>query len=106
VATTHEIDIEPGRTVAIREMTVEELANAVQRVGEKNVAWHLPMEGLRSSLVQDGGTRLTYQDLLGGKLGDRFTAKQLLVMRALWEQVNLPSAEDLAVVHAARVVVS
>lgn len=95
---------EPPREVVIRELTVEEFERAVALAGERNQGWNLTQHGLRMSIVSDGGKELAYTDLVGTKLGERFGTRQLLILRAAWEQIHTPSQEDMARVRAMRAV--
>lgn len=94
----------PARLVRFRELTVEEFERCVEVAGDRNTGWKLTQEGLRMSIVQDGETTLSYTDLVGAKLGERFGTRGLLMLRTAWESVHTPSAEDLERVRAIRVV--
>lgn len=92
----------PARVVRFRELTVEEFERCVQLAGDRNVGWKLTQEGLRLSIIEDNGSKLTYTDLAGAQLGERFRTRHLLMLRAAWESVHTPSEEDLARVRAMR----
>lgn len=94
----------PARVVRFRELTVEEFERCVTLAGDRNVGWKLTQEGLRASIVQDGAEALTYTDLVGPLLGQRFGTRRLLILRAAWESVHTPSEEDLERVRAIRAV--
>jgi hypothetical protein len=103
-----EIELEPGRLVEMRMLTSEQFEQLYLSMGPNaNQAWDLTQNGLRRSLVRDGDVELTYKDLMGPQLSQRFDEPaQLLLLRQAWEQMHMPSAEDQARVRAARVVVS
>jgi hypothetical protein len=102
--TTYELELSPGRTVAFRELTVEEFESLIRQVGDKDTNWELTQMGLRRSLVRDGTEELTYTKLVGNQLNERFRTPQLLLLRNAWESVHLPKPEDLARVRAMKVV--
>lgn len=100
----YEIEVEVGRVVTFRELTVDEFETVVRTTGDKNAGWELTQAGLRRSLVRDGAEVLDYQKLVGAQLGKRFSTRQLLMLRTAWEQVHVPGEEDLSRVRAMKVV--
>lgn len=102
--TEYEFELEPGRVVAFRELTVSEFETLVKNAGDKNAGWELTQSGLRISLLRDGKEDLSHQKLTGVLLNKRFTTRQLLTLRNAWDRVHLPNEEDLSRVRAMRVV--
>lgn len=97
-----------GKTVTFRELGVVEF-EAVLRTktdgGGTGEGWEITQEGLRRSIVEIDGKPVTYADLAGEKLAERFPTREMLVLRNAWDSVHMPSAEDMASVGNMMVVV-
>lgn len=105
--TTYEFELEPGRTVAFRELTVAEFESARKQMrgaDGKLDDWELTQQCLRLCLVRDGAEKLDYQKLTGALLAQRFKMKHLLLINNAWNSVHMPSDEDLARVRGMRVI--
>lgn len=103
----YDLEIEPGRVVRFRELTAEEFESIVTGINndEPGAGWKITQAGLRRSLIRDGAEELDFQKLVGAQLARRFRTKQLMMLRAAWDSVHLPNAEDQARVRAMKVVV-
>lgn len=101
----YEIELEPGRVVVLRELTTGEFESVFRAVAsDPNQGWELTQRGLRMSLVRDGETELEYKALAGGQLTQRYTVRQMLLLRQAWEAIHLPTAEEQSRVRAMRAV--
>ena len=102
---TYEVEVSPGRTVILRELTAGEFESMYRAEGSgAHATWDLTQRGVRMSLVQDGDEPLTYPALVGEQLNQRFTTRELLLLRQAWESIHIPSAEDVARVRGMRAV--
>ncbi len=100
--TTYKIDIGGGRIVELRALSFEEFTKCNQLA--KNDIFEMPQHGLRHSIVGDNGQPLKYGDLLGRHLDERFTTKQMLLLRAAWEKIHAPDEDDVAALKGMTVV--
>lgn len=94
MATSYKIRVAADREVFMRELTVQEFEQALKAAGTNPTAWDLAMQGLRRSLVSDAGEELKYQDLVGQKLGQRFSVKQLIMLKTAWEKIHAPDDKE------------
>lgn len=92
---TYEVTLSNGRVVRFRELSAVEFDKAIKMAGGADKAWELVNTGLRLSIVSDNGESLTYAQLTGPLMGQRFGTKDLLLLRAAWEAVHVPSQEEI-----------
>ncbi|MEQ1731088.1 MAG: hypothetical protein ABL982_22190 [Vicinamibacterales bacterium] len=104
--TVHELELAPGRMVALRELTSEEFEGLFRAVAnDPNQNWELTQRGVRLSLIRDGATELEFKLLQGPLLAKRFSVREMLTLRQAWEAIHLPTPEDQGRVRAMRVAV-
>lgn len=107
MATLYEVDLPGDRVVVLRELTAGEF-EAIYRAegGKPTMDWELTQRGIRMSLVQDRGEALSYTQLTGSLLTDRFSTREMLLLRQAWERIHLPSQEEVARVREPRATAS
>lgn len=103
---TFELEVSKGRVIVLKELGAEEFGQVVDQAGGVNPSteWKLVNFGLMRSIVKDRNEELSYQTLMGPQLERRFTTKEILLLRAAWQQIHLPSEEDGTRVREMRVV--
>lgn len=97
----YEVPLPTGKTITFRELTVQEFEACMKEGGTDG--WAIATAGLRRSLLFDGETALSYEHLMGGLLAARFRLKEMMILRAAWDRVNMITEEDMAVVRDLRV---
>ena len=101
----YELELEPGRVVVFRELSGEEFESVYKAAEASNtVGYELTQNCLRRALVSDGGEALSYKDLAGAQLAQRFRTRHLMMLRQAFESVHLPGAEDDARVRSMRAI--
>ena len=88
----------PNRTrpIELRELAVRDI-EAIMHTMPKETAsagWDLAQEGVRRSLVSDDGKAVAYADVVGERLGERFTSQEMFLVRQVWERVHMPTKEQ------------
>lgn len=103
-----EFELSPGRWVAIRELRSEEFEQVIRGVAnDANKDYELVSQGLRYALVRDGKEELTYQQLAGPLLAQRFHRPvEMMMLRDAFQKLHLPGPEEQARVKAMRAVSS
>lgn len=106
MGTVYEVEISADRKVELKELSGLELHRCVELSGGGEKGWDMMLYGLRFSIVKDNGQPVQYTDLIGGKLLERFSAKELNSLAQAYGQINSPSEEDQGRVRSMKVVAS
>ena len=105
MATTYEVPLPGERVVLLREMTAGEFELMWRAEGDKpGASWEVTQRGLRMTIAAIDGEEVTYADLVGDNLNQRFSVKELLLLRQAWESLHMPSQEDIARVRGMRAI--
>lgn len=97
----YELPLPTGRTVTFRELTVNEFEACMREGGDDG--WKISQAGLRRSLLKINDKPVTYDMVMGGLLANMFRMKEMMLLRAAWDKVNMVSEEDMDVVRGLRV---
>lgn len=99
-------EVRPARVVVLKELSARDFEQMLKTMSEKERedSWDMVQNGLRRSIVSDGGKPLDYTKLVGDQLADRYTTKQILMLRHAWQELHSVNEEDLLRVRVMRAV--
>lgn len=102
MANTYTVKIEANLEAELEEIPAEQFEQlAKSTAGSSSQGWDLTHRGIALSLRKFGEREFKPADLVGGLLNKAVpTTKHMMKLRAAWEQIHLPSAEDVADIKA------
>jgi hypothetical protein len=98
MANTYSIRMDEGLYAEMEELPAEQFeALAKSTAGSSSQGWDLTHRGVALTLRKFGNVEYKPADLVGGLLAKAVpSSRHLMKLRAAWEQIHLPSAEDVA----------
>lgn len=88
------VPLSEEREVDVREYTPQEFIalGKVVRLDSAMAGWETVMRALEASIVRVDGKPVEYLDLLNS-LRERFSMREIMIIRSVWERVHMPAPE-------------